>query len=82
MCVCVCVCVCVRACVCVRLSQWLSGKESTCNAGDTGETAFSSWVGKIPWTRAWQLTPVFLPGESHRQMSLAGSSLWVAKSQT
>ena len=25
---------------------------------------FNPWVGKIPWRRAWQLTPVFLPGES------------------
>jgi len=25
---------------------------------------FDPWVGKIPWRRAWQLTPVFLPGES------------------
>ena len=31
-----------------------------------------SWVGKIPWRRAWQPTPVFLPGESHGQRSLAG----------
>ena len=23
-----------------------------------------TWVGKIPWRRAWQPTPVFLPGES------------------
>jgi len=34
------------------------------------------WVGKIPWRRAWQLTPVFLPGESHGQSSLVGYSLW------
>ena len=27
-----------------------------------------------PWRRAWQPTPVFLPGESHGQRSLAGSS--------
>ena len=27
-----------------------------------------------PWRRAWQPTPVFLPGESHRQRSLAGHS--------
>ena len=33
------------------------GKESTCNAGDHPQ------VRKIPWRRAWQLTPVFLPGE-------------------
>ena len=25
---------------------------------------FCPWVGKIPWRRAWQPTPVFLPGES------------------
>jgi len=25
---------------------------------------FSPWVGKIPWRRAWQPTPVFFPGES------------------
>ena len=33
-----------------------------------------TWVGKIPWRRKWQPTPVFLPGESHRQRSLAGCS--------
>ena len=31
---------------------------------------FNPWVGAICW-RAWQLTPVFLPGESHRQRRLA-----------
>ena len=31
-------------------------------------------AGKIPWRRAWQLTPVFLPGESYGQRSLAGYS--------
>ena len=33
------------------------------------------WVRKIPWRRAWQPTPVFLPGESHRQRSLVAYSL-------
>ena len=33
-----------------------------------------TWVGKIPWRRAWQPTPVFLPGESYGQRSLAGYS--------
>ena len=32
---------------------------------------FDPWVGKIPWRRQWQPTPVFLPGESHGQRSLA-----------
>ena len=40
------------------------------------ETMFNPWVGKIPWGRPWQPTPVFLPGESHGQRSLEGSSLW------
>ena len=34
------------------------------------ETVFNSWVGKIPWKRAWQPTPVFLPGKSHGQRGL------------
>jgi len=33
-------------------------------AGDGGRPGFHPWVRKIPWRRAWQLTPVFLPGES------------------
>ena len=40
------------------------GKKSACNAGDAGRHGFDPWVGKIPWRRAWQPTPVFLPGES------------------
>ena len=35
--------------------------------------------GKIPWRRAWQPTPVFLPGKSHGQRSLAGCSPWGRK---
>ena len=35
---------------------------------------FHLWARKIPWRRSWQLTPVFLPGESHGQRSLAGCS--------
>ena len=35
---------------------------------------FNPWVGKIPWRRAWQPPPVFLPGESHGQRSLEGFS--------
>ena len=33
--------------------------------------SFDPWVGEIPWKRAWQPTPVFLPGKSHGQESLA-----------
>ena len=41
-----------------------SGKKSTCQCRRLG---FDPWVGKIPWRRAWQPTPVLLPGESHRE---------------
>ena len=40
-------------------------------AGDTGSIA-----GKVPWSRAWQPTLVFLLGDSHGQRSLAGYSRW------
>ena len=39
-------------------------------------TWVGSWVGKIPWRREQLPTPVFLPGESHGQRSLAGYSPW------
>ena len=35
---------------------------------------FDPWVWKIPKRRAWQPTPVFLPGESHGRRSLVGYS--------
>ena len=37
---------------------------------------FHPWVGKIPWRRPWQPTPVFSPGKSHGQRSLVGYSPW------
>jgi len=37
------------------------------------------WVGKIPWRRKWQPTPVFLPGKSHGQSSLMVYSPWDCK---
>ena len=37
------------------------------------------WVGKIPWRRKWQSTPVVLPGKFHGQRSLAGYSPWACK---
>ena len=43
---------------------------------------FDPWVRKIPWRKAWQLTPIFLPGESHGQRSLVGYSPCVAELDT
>ena len=40
---------------------------------------FDPWVGKIHWGRAWQPTPVFLPGESHEQRGPVGYSPWGCK---
>ena len=40
------------------------------------ESWVQSWVRKISWRRKWQPNPVFLPGESHGQRSLAGYSPW------
>ena len=37
---------------------------------------FDPWVRNIPWRRAWQPTPGFLPGESYGQRSLVGYSPW------
>ena len=50
-----------------------AGEESTCNAG---RPRFDPWVGKVPWRRKWQPTPVFLPGESHGQRNLTDYSPW------
>ena len=52
------------------LPRWLSGKESACWCRRCG---FDPCTGRIPWRRKWQPTPVFLPGKSHRQKSLAGT---------
>ena len=50
----------------IQLFNWgnsgsSDGKES---AAQWGRPGLDPWVGKIPWRRAWQPTPVFLPGES------------------
>ena len=50
-------------------------KNPPANASDRRHR-FDPWVRKILWRRAWQLTPVLLPGESHGQRSLVGYSPW------
>ena len=51
-----------------------SGKEPACQCRKPKRCKFDPWVSKIPWRRAWQPTPVCLPGKSHGQRSLAGYS--------
>ena len=52
------------------------GKEPTCQCRRCMRLKFYPSVRKIPWRRKWQPTPVFLPGEFHRQRSLVDSSPW------
>ena len=48
-------------------------KNPPANAGDMRH-GLNPWVWKIPWRRAREPTPAFLPGESHGQRSLVGYS--------
>ena len=54
--------------------MWRSGKEFACQCRRSKREVFDPWVGKMPWQRAWQVTPIFLPGKSHGQRSLVGYS--------
>ena len=57
-------------CYLVGLLRWLSGKESPCTAGDTGDAGSFSGSGRSHVER--NPTPVLWPGESHGQRSLVG----------
>ena len=57
----------------IEVYWWISGKELACQFRRHG---FDPWLGKIPWRRKWKSIPVFLPGKSHGQRSLAGCSPW------
>ena len=56
-----------------------SHKEPTCQWRRCKRRTFNPWVWKIPGRRAWQPTPVLLPGESHGQRSLVGYGPWDCK---
>ena len=53
-----------------------NGKEAICQCRRCRRLRFYPSVGKMPWRRAWQPTPVFLPGDSHGQKRLVGYSPW------
>ena len=59
-----------------------SGKETTCQCRRCKRRGFDPWVGKIPWRKAWQPTPVFLPGESHEQRAWQAAVHGVTNSQS
>ena len=50
-------------------------KNLLANEGDL-RLEFDPWARKVPWRRKWQLTPVFLPGESHGQRNLEDCGPW------
>ena len=54
----------------------LDSTESACNARDLGLIPV---LGRSPWKREWQPTPVFLPGKFHGQRNLVGYSSWDCK---
>ena len=63
-------------------SQVAQRKESTCQCRRCRRhrrRGFDRWLRKIPWRGKWQPIPVFLPGKSHEQRSLAGHSPWGRK---
>ena len=59
-----------------------SGKTPTCQFRSCKRHGFDAMVRKILWSRKWQPTPEFLPGESHGQRSQQATVGRVTKSQT
>ena len=53
-----------------------AGKEPTCQRRRRKRLGINPWVRKIPWRKKWLPTPVFLPGKSNGQRSLADYSPW------
>ena len=49
-------------------------KNTPANAGDIRDVGLIPGLGRFPWRRKWQSTPVFLPEKSHGQSRLVGYS--------
>ena len=69
-------------CISQGLPWWLSGKESACNAGAIRRCKMDPWVRKMPWRRARQPAPVFLPGNPMDRGAWQATVHSVAKSRT
>ena len=65
-----------------RLPRWHSGKESTCQCRRCQRDGLNPWVGKIPWRRKWQPTPVFFLGNPIDRGVWKATVHGVTKSQT
>ena len=62
-----------------QVAQWVKNLPAIQRHRRCGRRRFDPWVGKIPWKRKWQPTPVFSPGASHGPRSLSGYSSWGCK---
>ena len=62
-------------------SEGANGKESACQFRRHKRCSLDPWMGKLPWRRARQHTPVFLLGESHGQRSPWATANRVEKNQ-
>ena len=63
-------------------SSGANGREPACQCRRQKRHGFIPYVRKISWRKAWEPTPVFLPGESHGQRNLVATVHSVAKSTT
>ena len=64
----------VSSCQALHVPGGASGKEHACQYRRHKRHPLDPWVRTVPWTRAWQPTPVFSPGKFHGQRSLASYS--------
>ena len=72
-------CVCVYIYISMTFTGGIVVKNLPVNAGDVRDACSVPGLGRFSWRRAWQPTPVFLPGESHGESSLASYSPWGCK---
>ena len=56
-------------------------KNSPANTGDPRDVGSIPGLGRFPWSRKWQSTPVFLPGKFHGERGWWATVHGVAKSQ-
>ena len=71
-----CICLFTHLFVYLSFPGGANGKESICQSRRYKRCRFDPCVGKIPWRRKWQPTPVLLPGKSHGQRSMVGYHPW------
>ena len=60
-------------------SKWASLVNQTIICLKRRRHGFDPWAGKMPWRRDWLPTPVFLPGEFHKQRRPVSYSPWGCK---